>query len=40
MLDNDKIATAINGEPLEDAEDFKAKIMEGDPTKVTSLTKQ
>ncbi|XP_034946083.1 fatty acid synthase [Chelonus insularis] len=28
ILDNLKIATAINGEPLEDAEAFKAKIME------------
>lgn len=28
ILDEPKIATAINGEPLEDADAFKAKIME------------
>lgn len=28
ILDNIKVATAINGEPLEDAEAFKASIME------------
>lgn len=28
ILDDDKVATAINGEPLEDADAFKARIME------------
>lgn len=28
MLDNDRVVAAINGDPLEDAEEFKRRIME------------
>ena len=37
ILENDKIATAINGEPLEDAAAFKATIME-DGKILTAIT--
>ncbi|KAJ8679083.1 hypothetical protein QAD02_014870 [Eretmocerus hayati] len=37
ILDNDKVAMAINGEAIEDAEEFRAQIMQGDPTKAAHL---
>lgn len=29
ILDNNKLAMVINGEPIEDADEFKAQIMDG-----------
>uniref|UniRef100_A0ABD2XI38 Uncharacterized protein n=1 Tax=Trichogramma kaykai TaxID=54128 RepID=A0ABD2XI38_9HYME len=37
ILDHNKIAKAINGEPLEDAEEFKQLIFQGEIDKVASL---
>ncbi|XP_051154827.1 fatty acid synthase [Leptopilina boulardi] len=37
LLENDKVASAINGEPLEDAESFKASIMDDSSTVRTSI---
>ncbi|XP_023313670.1 fatty acid synthase-like [Trichogramma pretiosum] len=37
ILDHNKVAKAINGEPLEDAEEFKQLIFQGEIDKVASL---